>query len=400
MLYIILFFLVIILVILISINITLFSKSVYGGEIFDKKWANEQGWNYHWWDWYYMDTQLYDLPKLQYMYKIFIDDTIIFNDEYQNNSIEWFRTTGCPKGMNSKTNEVILFKCRFRYVETMTILDNMLLFSIPYYDYNNILSGEIIDSDEYLNLKKYHIIKYRKQMQKILIDLGASIDNIPDCMFCNRSSHEIYTESSLDEIAICDPNKIELSSQYIIYAIIPDMIKSIGKGAFYACALREISIPKGVSVIQENAFSHNIHLNKIIFEERPPSEDNFLIIENNVFRGCYLSALITIPSFVAAIRYNAFKKPGAGTIWRDMPCKKIKIDTRDAFPLYVDTNTFSDCKLISGDNNIQIIDKNTQLPQLTTLSKPPSSPSYILLSNSAILITEEKSSRAPNLCAR
>ena len=42
MLYIILFFLVIILVILISINITLFSKSVYGGEIFDKKWANEQ----------------------------------------------------------------------------------------------------------------------------------------------------------------------------------------------------------------------------------------------------------------------------------------------------------------------------------------------------------------------
>jgi len=405
MLYILLFILVVILVILLSINITLLSKNIqiFGGKIFDQNWANEQGWNYYWWDWYYMDGQLYDLPRLQYMYKIFIDDTIIFSDEQKNNSIEWFRKTGYPEGID-KTNEFVLISNpRPGYIETMTILDNMLLFSIPYYNYTAMASA-IGDDDKELNFKKKNAIKYRKQMQNFLISLGASIDNIPDCMFCNSFDNDIYTGSHMNT-ASCINTK-ESSSQHIIYAIIPEIIKSIGRGAFYMCDLREISIPKGVLIIQENAFSSNFNLNQLIFEERLPS-DGKLIIENNAFRGCLLSSLITIPSFVIAIRYNAFKMSNrtmkdtrAQTYKNKKKCTvQIKIDMDRDGPLYIDLKTFDDCIMLDEiyDHLAIITPKNIQqLPPLPKLLKPPSLSSPYELDKTVSM--EERNSSSDNSC--
>lgn len=132
----------------------------------------------------------------------------------------------------------------------------------------------------------------------------------------------------------------------------PESLTTIGKEAFYACYLKNISIPKSVTSIEEGTFSHCLYLTsvtlpntlkniganafsystKLTYINLPQS---LTTIGREAFYYCSSITDITIPESVTSIGVNAFNKSGLSSVTLSPNIKSIE------------ASTFTDCPLTS-----------------------------------------------------
>ena len=124
--------------------------------------------------------------------------------------------------------------------------------------------------------------------------------------------------------------------------IIPDIVTSIGEGAFSGVeGLKTITIPGTVKNIKQNAFSYNTTLEKVIIE------DGVEKIGNSAFEGCTNLKEITMYDSVITLGNNCFKN-----------CKNLKQISLSKKIKKLEDNIFWGCnnlENLSLPNNLENI---------------------------------------------
>ena len=137
------------------------------------------------------------------------------------------------------------------------------------------------------------------------LDLPKSVTNIGEGAFSNCDSLQSITVDSENPMYYSEGNCIiERTSKTLILgcsnSVIPQEVKSIGKSAFYGCRnLKNVTIPEGVTVIEEEAF-YRCGLTDITI----PNGVSY--IGRSAFQECHNLASVTIEETVTGISDMAF----------------------------------------------------------------------------------------------
>ena len=99
-----------------------------------------------------------------------------------------------------------------------------------------------------------------------------------------------------------------LSASLITSVILPSTIVRIGERAFAYSALRSITLPNGITIIEDSTFANCSALRSITLPER------LTTIRNNAFVNCSALRSITLPNSVTSIGSSAFKESGLTSI--------------------------------------------------------------------------------------
>ena len=108
--------------------------------------------------------------------------------------------------------------------------------------------------------------------------------------------------------------------------ILPSSLKKIKGSAFYGSGLSYITIPKNVTTIEENAFSHLDELKKVTIKAKIKT------LQPYTFYGCDKLEKVVFPSTLKTIKEFAFYGAGIKTITIPKTVKKVE------------SNAFASCK--------------------------------------------------------
>ncbi len=135
--------------------------------------------------------------------------------------------------------------------------------------------------------------------------IPEGVKTIEECAFDGFGNKNITipsTVSYIDQSAF-DDQQIEISEENAIYASVNGSILSKDKKTFYYYPISspdECTVPNGVEIIAENAFSSDYGLKSVIFPE------GVTTIQDGAFFGCDYLEEVYFPSTLMTIGYNAF----------------------------------------------------------------------------------------------
>ncbi len=196
------------------------------------------------------------------------------------------------------------------------------------------------------NAEKYEMLEY---------GVWEGTVEITDCL--DVAKGEIVVPESIDgmRVTVIDYDAFN-SKKYITSVVLPDTIKEIRGGAFYASSVETVSIQEGVEYIGQYAFHKAPNLKSIkipdsvkelgegVFAEDPYLESAVIgkglkVLPEHTFGDCPVLKSITVPKNIETIESNAF-----------VACTSLKSITIENpyCDIYNDPNTISETATIYG----------------------------------------------------
>ncbi|MDR0443828.1 MAG: leucine-rich repeat domain-containing protein [Treponema sp.] len=147
-------------------------------------------------------------------------------------------------------------------------------------------------------------------------DLTESGDGIAIRKYIGKNGEKIVIPAKIEGYPVMEVLGVSFFSAPITSVVIPDTVTRIGGSAFQECkALKEITLPKSLKIIESHAFM-NSGLTSIVIPEGVTE------IQTETFLGCANLTSVTLPESLERIYMDAFKNCASLTDIK-MPSRQI-----------------------------------------------------------------------------
>ncbi len=190
--------------------------------------------------------------------------------------------------------------------------------------------------------EKYNLIYTWDSVLEKGVDLTFDYDEVTDRAFGFEPRDIFYKMLKNTEIYRLENNKLVIGDmshlgEWALYEcgmfdeiILPDDIKSIGRGAFAACVFTKFDIPKSITEIEYDTFSDCQFLKSIVIP------DSVTRIGGWAFSGCLDLETVTLPNTIKEINEKTFYS-----------CKNLTNINLGNNITKIENSAFSNCKCLS-----------------------------------------------------
>jgi len=213
----------------------------------------------------------------------------------------------------------------------------------------------------YNNSSEYMVVGIGKSGANVVIPeyyRQKPVTRIYEAAFANHTRVKSVVVGS--NVTVIDDKAFDNCSFMETITFLADEMQSIGANAFQRCwALKEITIPKGITTIGPYTFNYCKALEKVTFN------DDLYVIDSYAFDGCSSLKEVVLPDSVVAIGEYAFNN-----------CDELTSVTFGKNLLQLGQFSFAKCEKLAtldfGESKLQIVEQYafTECSSLTEVALP------------------------------